>query len=112
MGITIPENYFCGSMPTYPIYLPQEALNEFCRKHGIHKLWLYGSVLTENFGAGSDVDVLAEFHSHIHPGWSMFALHEELEPILGRKVDFYTPEDFRPSRRAEILSKAALVYGE
>jgi uncharacterized protein len=93
-----------------PIPLPQPQLAEFCKEHGVQKMWLYGSVLTENFGPDSDVDVLVEFQDGIKPDWSYFTWNEELEPLWGRKVDLSTPQDFRPSRRAEILARARLIY--
>jgi uncharacterized protein len=43
------------------IQIPKERLTEFCRKHNIRELSLFGSVLSEDFGTESDVDVLVEF---------------------------------------------------
>jgi len=45
------------------IEIPKERIEAFCRKHHIRKLSLFGSVLRENFGPDSDVDVLVEFES-------------------------------------------------
>lgn len=99
-------------METQPrIPIPQDRIREFCRRHGIDKMWLYGSALTDRFTTDSDIDLLVQFGGDKNPGWGFYALHEELEPIWGRKVDLYTPEDFRPSRRAEVLSQAKLIYG-
>jgi len=46
-------------MAAYPIQIPKERLTDFCRRHCIRKLSLFGSVLREDFGPESDVDVLA-----------------------------------------------------
>ena len=43
------------------IEIPQKQIEAFCRKHHIRKLSLFGSVLREDFGPESDVDVLVEF---------------------------------------------------
>ncbi len=43
------------------IEIPKEKIEAFCRKHHIRKLSLFGSVLREDFGPDSDVDVLVEF---------------------------------------------------
>jgi len=43
------------------ITVPQEEIAEFCRRHGIRRLSLFGSVLRDDFGPDSDVDVLVEF---------------------------------------------------
>lgn len=92
------------------IPLSQDRIGEFCERHGVRKMWLYGSALTDKFRPDSDVDVLIEFQEDRHPGWEFFSWHEELEPVWGHKVDLHTPEDFRPSRRAEILLQARVVY--
>lgn len=96
--------------PSLPIALPKAQIASFCKVHDVQKMWLYGSVLTKNFTPESDIDVLVEFGAGAKPGWSYFTWNEELEPLFGRKVDLSTPQDFRPSRRAEILSKAMLIY--
>ncbi len=43
------------------VTVPQEQIAEFCRRHGIRRLSLFGSVLRDDFGPDSDVDVLVEF---------------------------------------------------
>ena len=43
------------------IEIPRDALADFCRRHRIRRLSFFGSVLREDFGPGSDVDVLGEF---------------------------------------------------
>jgi predicted nucleotidyltransferase len=40
---------------------PIETIEAFCRHYHIHKLALFGSVLRENYGADSDIDILVEF---------------------------------------------------
>ena len=70
--------------------VPKDKIAEFCRKHHIRKLWLFGSVLGPDFRADSDVDVLVEFDADHIPGLAFFAMEEELTEILGRKVDLNT----------------------
>ncbi len=43
------------------IDIPEEALTDFCRRNHIRRLALFGSILREDFGPESDVDVLVEF---------------------------------------------------
>ena len=50
-----------GSMPAAQIQIPKAEVNELCRRNGIRKLALFGSVLTNRFSDASDVDVLVEF---------------------------------------------------
>ena len=93
-----------------PIPLPKARIEDYCRRKGIRKLSLFGSVLRNDFGPQSDVDVMAEFEPGVQYGWEYFSLGDELEEIWGRKVDFHTPQDFRPSRRNEILAHTRKVY--
>src|SRR3546814_9501634 len=74
------------------ISLPGPAIAEFCRRYHIRKLALFGSVLRDDFGPGSDVDVLVEFQRDRVPGFGFFEMEAELSRILGRKVDLNTPE--------------------
>ena len=43
------------------IELDRTHIAGFCRRHGIRRLSLFGSVLTKRFGPDSDLDVLVEF---------------------------------------------------
>jgi hypothetical protein len=38
--------------------IDREAIKEFCRRWGVREFSLFGSILREDFGPGSDVDVL------------------------------------------------------
>lgn len=65
-----------------------EAISTLCRRWGVQELAVFGSVLRDDFGPESDVDVMVTFE----PGtaWSLFDLatmQDELEAIFGRKVD-------------------------
>jgi uncharacterized protein len=80
-----------GSMARARIDIPKTAIAEFCRRNHIHRLALFGSVLREDFGPQSDVDVLVEFAPGTRVGLRFFAMERELSGILGRKVDLNTP---------------------
>lgn len=84
---------------------------EFCRKHRIRKLALFGSVLRDDFGPESDVDVLVEFE----PGASvgpirMAGMELELSSLMGRKVDLRTANDLSRYFRDEVVSEAEIQY--
>ena len=49
--------------------VPGARVGEFCRRHHIRKMALFGSVLRDDFGPDSDVDVLVEFHPDHVPGF-------------------------------------------
>lgn len=92
------------------IHLDREQISEFCRRHHIRKLALFGSVLRDDFGPGSDVDVLVEFEPGHVPGLSFLAMEEELSGILGRKVDLNTEGFLSPYFRDRILAEAEDQY--
>jgi len=91
---------------------PQEATAEFCRRHHIRKLSLFGSALREDFRADSDVDVLVEFEPGHTPGLIRLAGMElELSKLLGgRKVDINTPLCLSRFFRNEVMAEAEPVY--
>lgn len=79
-------------MPVH-IDVPRLQLAEFCRRHQIQTLSLFGSVLREDFRPDSDIDVLVEFEDGHVPGLLGIArMERELSGILGeRKVDLASP---------------------
>jgi len=83
-----------------------------CRKHRISKLALFGSVLRDDFGPESDVDVLVEFEAGHVPGF--FGLHRiacELATLFGgRNVDLLTFRSLNPLLRDRILAEAEVQY--
>lgn len=92
------------------IAIPKEQIADFCRKHGIRKIALFGSALRDDFMPESDVDVLVEFAPGQTPGLAFFTMQRELSEILGRKVDLNTAGDLSPYFRDEVLSEAQVLY--
>lgn len=97
-------------MPVANISPPREQIAEFCRRNHIRRLALFGSVLRDDFGPESDIDVLVEFEPGQRLGFAFFALQEELSQILGRTVDLNTKEDLSRYFRAEVARTAELIY--
>ena len=88
-----------------------ERIAEFCRAHQIRKLALFGSVLRDDFGPESDVDVLVEFEEGCRVGLiGLAAMELELGEILGRKADLRTPNDLSRYFREEVLRTAEVQY--
>jgi uncharacterized protein len=94
------------------IHLPQGRIAEFCRKHHIKKLAIFGSALRPDFRADSDIDVLVEFEPDHVPGLAFFAMADELSAILGRKVDLNTPQCLSRYFRDQVLQEAVVQYAE
>ncbi len=92
--------------------MPKEAVAAFCRKHGVRRLALFGSVLTDRFRPDSDVDVLVEFAPGAHAGFLKLATMElELSSVLGRKVDLRTPGELSRYFRDQVLRNAEVQFG-
>ena len=95
------------------IAVPQEKIADFCRRHRIRRLSLFGSVLSDEFGPDSDVDVLVEFQPDAKRGLlRLAAMEQELGEILGRKVDLNTPGFLSEHFRDRVLAEAELQYAE
>ena len=92
------------------IAVPKEQIAEFCRKHYIRKLALFGSVLRDDFGPKSDIDVLVEFEPGKTPGLAFFAMQDELSQVLGYPVDLNTSQCLSRYFRDEVLAEAEAVY--
>ena len=92
--------------------LRRDKLAEFCRRHGVRKLALFGSVLTKQFSESSDVDVLVEFEPDARVGYlGMAAMERELSELFGgRKVDLRTPSELSRYFRDEVVRTAAVQY--
>lgn len=95
-----------------PKISPDKArIAEFCKKHHIVKLALFGSVLTERFGPESDVDVLFEYDpEHVPTLLDVVDMEEELSGILGRAAEMRTPMDLSRYFRDEVLRYALVQY--
>jgi len=93
------------------IDISDEQLAEFCRKHHIQRLALFGSVLRDDFEPSSDVDVLVEFDPNHLPGLiGLSGMELELGELIGRKVDLRTPQDLSRYFRQEVIDSAEVRY--
>ncbi len=97
--------------------IPKEKMADFCRKWKVIECSLFGSVLREDFGPESDVDVLVTFAPDAR--WGLFDLvhmEDELAALLGRPVDVVERRSVEQSenyvRRRHILTSAEPIYAE
>lgn len=98
-------------MKTLPISIPSEAVADFCRRHGIARIALFGSVLRDDFTPQSDVDFLVEFLPDRVPGLiRLGGMERELSGIIGRKADMNTEGDLSKYFVDEILREATPIY--
>ncbi|MBN2305191.1 MAG: nucleotidyltransferase family protein [Anaerolineae bacterium] len=93
------------------ITLPQDILAAFCQQYHIRRLSLFGSVLRDDFGPDSDIDVLVEFEPGHTPGLITLAgIEIELTDLVGRQVDMRTPGDLSRYFRQDVLDHAQVQY--
>lgn len=93
------------------IAIPDDEIKGFCKRHHVSSLALFGSVLRDDFGPASDIDVLVEFEKGYTPGYfRLFDMQDELSSILGRKVDLRTPHDLSRYFRDEVLAEREVYY--
>lgn len=92
------------------VVIPKDKIADLCRHHHIHRLALFGSVLREDFGPDSDVDILVEFEKGYEPGFGFFDMQDELSQLLGRKVELHTPNFLSRYFRDEVLKTAQVQY--
>jgi len=92
------------------VNVPKDEVTDFCRRNHIRRLAFFGSMLRDDFGPESDVDVLVEFEPWPTPGLAFFAMQRELSEILGRKADLNTEMDLSPYFRQEVLDEAEVLY--
>ena len=89
----------------------KEQLAEFSKQHHIRKLALFGSILRDDFGPDSDIDILVEFEPEHVPGFfDLMKMEEELSILFGRAVDLRTPQDLSRYFRDEVLEKAEVQF--
>jgi uncharacterized protein len=77
-------------MTYHGINFDREQIAEFCRRHGILRLSVFGSILRDDFRADSDVDVLVEFEGPSPSLLDLGGMQVELTEMLGRFVDLKT----------------------
>jgi predicted nucleotidyltransferase len=97
------------------IEIPEKGIKEFCKKYKINEFSLFGSVLTDDFNPDSDIDILVSFNeSAQHTLFDLARMKEELEQLLGYKVDLVSRRGIESSRnlirRNTILESAESIY--
>src|SRR5580700_3788403 len=93
------------------IEIPLDRVSELCARFGVTELAVFGSAARGDLRADSEVDVLVEFAPGERVGLLRFAdLNDELEALLGRKVDLVTKSGLKPWVRTNVIGEAQLVY--
>jgi uncharacterized protein len=94
------------------LFVSTDKIAEFCQRNHIRKLSLFGSVLRDDFGPDSDVDVLVDFEpGHTPDFFRLYDMEQELSALLGGyPIDFVTYRALNRHLRENILSSAVVQY--
>ena len=95
---------------TANLSIAKDEIADFCCRHHIRRLALFGSVLRRDFSDDSDVDVLVEFKPGRAPGFEFVSMEDELTEAFGRKVDLHTPASLSRYFRDEVMAEAEDQY--
>lgn len=92
-----------------------DEIAAFCKRRQITELALFGSVLRDDFGPSSDIDVLVEFSPNAKLSFlALVQMEEELSKMLNRPVDLVEKVAVEQSpnwiRRKDILDSAKTIY--
>jgi len=91
--------------------LDKEAIERFCHRWKIQTLDLFGSILRNDFGPDSDIDLLVTFVQGTR--WTLFdwvQMEDELTALFGRSVELVSrqaiEQSYNEKRRERILQSA------
>jgi hypothetical protein len=101
--------------PTSKPHVDPRRLARICKKHHIKRLSLFGSVVRDDFGPASDVDILYEPETgHLGTLSSLTAANDAMADLFGRRVDFIKRSLIENSknehRRKSIFEDERVVY--
>lgn len=85
----------------------REAILAIARTHGASRVRVFGSVARGTDGADSDVDLLVAADEATL--FDLAAMEEEIERLLGRRVQVVSEDGLKPRVRDGILQEAVPV---
>ena len=96
---------------TAQIGIDPEQVADFCRRHEVQELALFGSVLREDFGPKSDVDLLVTFTPGARVSlFDLVDMAEDLSRLFGRRVDLVLKRGLKPRIRRSVLESSEVIY--
>jgi len=97
-------------MASHPISLERESIEAFCGRWKVTELSVFGSVLRDDFGPDSDVDVIVEFRDDFE-GKQIYKIYDELTELFGgRKIDLVEVEFLNPRMKRHVLEQTEELY--
>ena len=92
----------------------QSILNVLCENHKVKQLFLFGSILTDNFNDKSDIDFLIHFYDIELMNYfdNYMGFKESLEKLFNRSVDLVENQSIKnPIFRKVVDNQKQLIYG-
>lgn len=86
----------------------KEKIIEICKRNDIEYCALFGSFARGEADENSDVDLLVRFSKPI--GWKFYGIAEDLEVVLGKKVDLATERMLNKYIRESVLRDLQVIY--
>jgi uncharacterized protein len=83
----------------------REEILKIMETHGAGNVRIFGSMARGEARSDSDVDFLVDASSHLS-AWFPIGLIQDLEELLGRRVDVVTVEGLKERMRDRILAEA------
>jgi predicted nucleotidyltransferase len=90
-----------------------DEIKEICKNYRVNAVYVFGSVLTENFSDHSDIDLVVDFERNdFHGSFDQFMdFKTDMEGLLQRRVDLISRKTIRNEiLRNEIDSSKVLIY--
>ena len=88
----------------------KEKIVEICKRNDIEFCALFGSFARGEADETSDIDLLVRFSKPI--GWAFYGIADELEKVLGRKVDLATENMIGKRIRESVYRDLKVIYEE
>lgn len=85
-------------------------LAELCRRYGIARLEVFGSVARGEQRPDSDVDLLYTLEGGRTLGWEVEDLVESLTEVFHRPVDLVSRRSLHPMIRDRVMAEAETLY--
>ena len=98
-------------MESLGINVNREALSILCERWKIDRLKVFGSLVRDDYGPDSDIDLLVEFRPDSN--WSLFDLltaESEFSGFFGRRADMVQPAQLKWVIRDRVLAQAQELY--
>lgn len=98
-------------MQLHDLSIDDAKLQRFCEEHRIRRLSFFGSVIRDDFGSESDIDVIVDlFPPDTSSLLDLATMQAELTELFGRQVHLHTLDMLHPYLRDRILQRAQVAY--